>query len=337
MTNRSLNSESMYKKRIQAWGLSKSSRAAQKDAALALLTKKQAGANKEGVRITVRHDKLIRYAQQRVKAGLLDPKVLSELQSYSASPITSGTAQDPLKRSYSPEADLLKTDFITSQQSPTDQLPDPLAKFDLFLRGMVFVFEKEQTEWTLLGRTRTPDSLVRTFNDGIDHWRAKDFTAARVSWTIAARDFLSDLQNPSGAVVSRMSYFVGALVWNEIHDPVFLKFRDFMISAAMENLGSQHPLTIMLDGLRIKQSVEAQLAVWDLALRTYKDSDVYHLYNMARGRWLFCKKAGLMDMAVWYREHAAGEMRKLGMMTVEMERQADEDLGVVPARMPVLP
>lgn len=134
--------------------------------------------------------------------------------------------------------------------------------------------------------------------------------------------------------MSRMTYFVGAPVWDRlITSPVALGFRSFMVNAALEILGPGNPLTLMFEGLGVRQSLEMQLAVWRVAMGLYKDAGAaLHMYGMARQRWIWCRENGEVELAAYYRAHAAEEMAKMGLLTEEMVREADEDLDVAPRR-----
>ena len=353
----------MFKKRIQSWGLSKTVKSTEKDRLIAELIQDPANTNR---RIPIRHDKLIRHAKRRVNSGQLDLNRLSHMQTHMYSP-TTGTKGPYGKVAYSNGS---KTNHLvtTLTHSPPPTVTDTLAPFHLFLRSLRTLIRKEATEFHLLNAvpleasrslttTATPfdqTAILHSFMNGIDLWRTSQFTPATAAFAQAAQLFTKDLQDPSGTPrASRMTAMIG-IPWSFIKDPVFRAFGDFMARAAAEHLGAKDPLSVCLKTQLQDQGEEEQYRVWECARDGYlmveagdepdvKGGDghqgvvaearhrgVLHLYGLARQRWLYCRRNNMPQAALWYRNHAAAEMRKFGFMTEAMERQVVEDLKGMP-------
>jgi len=70
------SSEQMYKKRIRAWGLTKNTKAEEKDVVISdLVSGSSAVANSQ----FVHRDRLVRYAKSQAKAGKLDNRCLNRI------------------------------------------------------------------------------------------------------------------------------------------------------------------------------------------------------------------------------------------------------------------
>jgi len=313
----------MYKKRLKAWGLSKHVKSDKKENALAQLLHSApttTGSN------PIRHDKLVRYAKSRAKSGALDSHYLSRVLKRDRfyehkrpilrpSPIKQNTVTN-VRHSAT------KSSFLP--RSPA--LPDGLADFNLFLRAMQALIEREREEW-LTGEQTSPDAIFDALTRGMSYWRSNAFAAARRSFGQAAHKMTEDVQG-NVVLVSRITYCISSIIWGSGREPVFQKFAQFMANAALEVLGQDCPLTIVLQHLQREQSMDAQLAIWACALDGYQVSEqnFNHWWDMAQRRWRWCRRSGMNDRAARYCNHAMIEVRRINKLTNDMELEARQDL-----------
>lgn len=297
----------MYKKRLKAWGFSKQIKADEKEKALARILHDETIDH-----APIRHDKLVRYAKSRVKSGSLD--------SHHLSMITKRPTTVVSFRHAATEAPLVP-------RSPA--LPDHFAGFDVFLRAMQAMIERERREW-LAGRQVSPDAIFSALTKGMTLWRDNAFAAARESFGQAARKTMEDLQGTEVSV-SRIAYCVSSILWGAEREPVFRIFTEFMVKAAMETLGAKCPMTIVLQHIQKEPSIEAPVRIWECALDDYQISEqnVEHWWNMAQRRWRWCWRSRRLDLAAQYCRHAMSEARQINKMNTEMELEAERDLDAI--------
>jgi hypothetical protein len=313
----------MYKKRLKAWGFSKHVKADAKEKALVNLLHKAPAAAELS---QVRHDKLIRYAKSRVKSGTLDSHGLTMVLERARHHEHGRLKVQPvvLRHTSATASRRLTTQLVPTPSSLA--LPDVLADFDLFLRAMHSVIEKEREEW-LSGQQVSSDGIFRALTEGLAYWRANAPAAACRSFGQAAQKMAEDIEGPV-VLVSRIAYCISSIVWGFNRELIFLQFAQFMAKTTVEKLGKDYPITIVLKHLQTEQSLEAQLAIWACALDDYQISDqnVDHWWNMAQRRWRWCHRSGKTDLAARYCSHAMGEVRRIGNLTTEMESEAQHDL-----------
>lgn len=320
-----MSSEQMYKKKIKAWGLSKHDKAEAKEQLIAkLLHNEPTTVGSE----PIRHDKLIRYAKSRAKSGVLDSGSLSKIVKR--------------KSHYGPKQPLLSSRFLRDT-TPKDAfissttaafvprspaLPDRQASFDLFLRAMTSLIQKEKQEWST-GKLVSPDTIFNALSDGLKLWRRNEFTEARMSLSRAARNVAEDLEGPAVSV-SRITYCVSSIIWGGKREPVFQDFARFMARIALENLGQICPLTIVLQQLQEEQSIDAQLAIWACAIDNNPLSvhNVDHWWGMAQRRWRWCQRYQLNYLAAQYCTNAMTQVRGINKLTCEMKSAAGRDFEV---------
>lgn len=313
----------MYKKRLKAWGVSKHVKADEKEKALVNLLHKEPTATELS---QVRHDKLVRYAKSRVKSGTLDSHGLTMVMDLARHHKHGRLKVQPvfLRHTVATVSRHLTTPLASTPSSLA--LPDVLSDFDLFLRAMHSVIEKEREEW-LSGQQLASDGVFRELTEGLAYWRANAHAAACRSFGQAAQKMAEDIQGPV-VLVSRIAYCISSIVWGFNREPIFLKFAHFMAKAAVEKLGKDYPITIVLKHLQRELSLEAQLAIWACALDDYQISErnVDHWWNMAQRRWRWCQRSGRTDLATRYCSHAMGEVHRISRLTTEMESEAQHDL-----------
>lgn len=318
----------MYKKRINAWGLSKHIKADEKETAITKLLHDESLSTTSGS-APIRHDKLVRYAKSRARSGALDARCLSTI-------VDRTHGQPSVHRQRNPQFYPMRHVFMHGRRHPTiktgfiPRSPTPPidhANFDLFLRAMTVLIERERYEW-LTGQQDSPSQIFDALTTGLTRWRSNAFTEARQSFNQAAQTMTKDLQGV--VAISRISFCISSVVWGAAREPVFLQFVRFMGNAALENLGPNHALTIVLDQLSGMWSLDAQVVIWACAVENYRVSEenVHHWWNMVRRRWRWCRGSGLMDLAVRYRDHAVDEARRMNKLTGDMEREAQLDLEV---------
>lgn len=295
--------EQMYKKRLKTWGLSKQIKASDKDIALATILFNEP--LKSDI-ANIRHDKLIRYAKSRVKAGSLDRRQLGRLMQ--------------------PRIAIGEHRHISDFTPPPQSIhaPDQWAEFDLFLRGMRSVIQKERAEW-LSGQQSSPEAIFVALSRGLYLWRNDNFSAARQLFGQAANQTMADMR---GTEVSRIAFCISFIVWGTEREMVFLRFAEFMVNAALEVLGPDNPLSVVLRHIHKEQSLEAQVRIWACALDDYQvtEKNLEHWWNMAQRRYRWCKRSGLFDLAAQNCRHAIQEVQQVGLLTPEMELSAYQDL-----------
>ncbi|KAF2128127.1 hypothetical protein P153DRAFT_397988 [Dothidotthia symphoricarpi CBS 119687] len=298
--------EQMYKKRLKAWGLSKQVKSDEKEKALARILQNETFTSDH---VPVRHDKLVRYAKSRVKSGALDSHHLRSL-----------TRRHIVVSGYRHAA----TEMSSMPRSLA--LPGQFAGFDVFLRAMQALIERERREW-LTGWQTSPDAIFSALSKGMSLWRNNAFAAARISFGQAAQRTVEDLQGTEVSV-SRITYCISSILWGAERELVFRKFAEFMANAALEVLGPRCPMTVVLRHLQREQSVDAQVRIWACALDGYQISEqnVQHWWNMAQRRWRWCWRSGKLDLAAQYCRLAMSEARRIDRLTVEMESEAQHDL-----------
>ncbi|CAO2658242.1 Nn.00g059650.m01.CDS01 [Neocucurbitaria sp. VM-36] len=203
----------MYKKRLKAWGFSKQVKSNEKEKALATILHNEPAASDH---YPIRHDKLVRYAKSRVKSGALDNHHLSRIVRRHTTVVAFHHAANEVR-----------------SVPRSLALPDQFAGFDEFLRAMRAVIERERGEW-LTGRQMSPDAIYGALTRGMSLWRNNAFAAARVSFGQAASKTIEDLKGTE-ASVSRITYCISSILWGSEREPVFRKFTEFMVKAAMES------------------------------------------------------------------------------------------------------
>lgn len=313
----------MYKKRLKAWGFSKHVKADEKEKVLVNLLHKDPTATELS---QVRHDKLVRYAKSRVKFGALDSHGLTMVMDMARHHEHGRLKMQPtVPRHAGATASRHLTTQVTSPPYSL-ALPDGLSDFDLFLRAMHCVIEKERAEW-LSGQQVSSDGIFRALTEGLAYWRANECAAACQSFRQASQKMAEDIQGPV-VLFSRIAYCISSIVWGFDREPIFLQFANFMAKAAVEELGKDCPMTIVLSHLQRELSLHAQLAIWACALDDYQISEqnVRHWWNMAQRRWRWCQRSGKTDLAARYCSHAIGEVRRIRKLTTEMESEARRDL-----------
>lgn len=317
----------MYKKRMSAWGFTKHVKSNEKDTVIAKLLKSDTAVTQPN---PIRHDKLVRHAKSRAKSGALDSRNLSKIvkrglhhesrrHKIAASTTGHTTAAVAIKKSRSPST----SGSLTRSPAPPDQFAD----FDLFLRAMQSIIEKERGEW-LVGQHLSPSIIFDSLDEGLTYWRKDDTDAAIAAFSRASQLFNRDLYAPDVAV-SRIAYCVSSIVWGSVREPIFLQFAQFMATAALEALGPKCPLTIVLQRVREEQNLDAQLAIWACALHGYQvtEQNLQHWWSMAQRRWRWCLGSKMTDTAAGYKLHALIEVRRINMLTKAMELEAERDFG----------
>ena len=293
----------MYKKRLKAWGLTKQIKADEKEKVLEKILHDEPITTDHA---PIRHDKLVRYAKSRVRSGALDSHHLSRITKRltAVAGIRHAAIEVPVPRS--------------------PGLPTQFAEFDVFLRSMQTMIRRERGEW-LTGRQFSSDAIFGALTNGMTLWRANSFAAARESFGLAARKTMEDLQR---VTVSRIAYCVSSILWGSEREPVFRKFTEYMVKAAIEVLGPRSPLTIVVQYVYNEPSVEAQVRIWACALDDYQISEqnFEHWWNMAQRRWRWCWCSRKLDLATQYCSQAMDEARRINRLTPEMEMEAQRDL-----------
>ncbi|KAJ9614657.1 hypothetical protein H2200_002794 [Cladophialophora chaetospira] len=320
--------EQMFKKRINTWGLSKNIKAEEKEQALAQILHKAPSTTGP---IPIRHDKLVRYAKTRAKLGELDGRDLSRIVKVKRE---EHDESRQLISKHSAQRNTLETPSTHSTKGTAYlpqslALPDGHAGFDMFLRAMKALIQKEKGEWRL-GPQGPPDAIFNELSAGIASWRNKAFPAARRSFGQAARGVNDDIQT-NQLSVSRITYCISSITWFSGREPVFQMFAEFMANAALEVLGQTNPLTIVLRYLRAPQSLGAQLAIWACAVdgNPISEQNVDHWWGMVRRRWRWCCRCGMNDLAAQYCHEAVFEARRINKLTQKMESEALHDLATV--------
>lgn len=321
-----VTSEHMYKKRINAWGLSKHVKADEKETAITNLLHNELPVATSGS-APIRHDKLVRYAKSRAKSGALDTRYLSTIvdisQGHGSIHKQYRLQSHPIRHRFHPNTQTPITEFSFLPRSPAP--PIDHANFDLFLRAMTRLIEQERHEW-LTGQQRSPSLIFDSLTTGLAHWRKGAVTAACQSFNHAAQTMTEDLRGIT--TVSRIAYCISSIVWGFVSEPVFFDFVRFMSNSSLEILGPDSPLTIILDQLSNMWSLDAQVLIWACAVDNYPISkeNIDHWWNMVRRRWCWCMKSELMDHAIRYRDHALNEARQMKLLTDTMEFEAQHDL-----------
>lgn len=301
-------SEQMYKKRLRRWGYTKQIKTDEKEKALVKILRNEPVSGN----IASRPDKLARYARLRMKSEALDENLMSKLTNrYNVVPVSRFTAAEATPVPLSPAP------------------PDQFAQFDKFLRGMQAIIAKERVEY-LVGYNIAPDAIFRSLAEGMSLWRANNFTAARSSFGQAASKTITDLRQPRVSV-SRIAFCISSILWGSERSPVFQKFAEFMVNAALEVLGPECPLTIVLRHIRTEQSLDAQIRIWECALGNYeiREDNLEHWWNMAQRRWQWCWRSDRLDLAADYCKQAMVEARQMGKLSAEMEADALQDLDMI--------
>ncbi|KAK5057869.1 hypothetical protein LTR84_011870 [Exophiala bonariae] len=316
--------EQMYKKRLKSWNLSKHIKADEKEKVLGKLLHDEPATTDIS---HVRHDKLVRYAKSRVKSGTLDRDGLTmvvDLGRLQKNKHSSTQRPNVVRRAGMLASRNAKTRAATSPP-PSLSLPDGPANLDMFLRSMRAVIAREREE-SLLGLSFSPDGIFVALNEGLAHWRAGEVSLACGSFSDAAQLLSEDIQGPV-VIVSRITYCISSIVWGNIREKIFIGFARFMAKVTLEKQGKDFPLTRMLKHLRREQSIDAQLAIWACALDDYQISqqNVVHWWNMAQRRWRWCLRSGKPELATRYCKYAIAESRRIGVLTSDMEREAQQD------------
>jgi hypothetical protein len=296
----------MYKKRLKTWGYTKQIKSDEKEKILAKILHDEPVTDDI---VTMRPDKLWRYARSRIKSGTLGSEELSKItKRYAVIPAAA-------------------TEVISVPSSPA--LPDQFAEFDIFLRAMQCIIVRERSEY-LSGYQVAQDTIHRALIHGMALWRRNDFTAARISFGQAAHTTIEDLRRPKVSV-SRIAYCISSILWGSERSPVFQKFAEFMVNAALETLGPDSPMTIVLKYIRHEQSVDVQVRIWESALSDYRVSEdnLVHWWNMSQRRWQWCSRSGQLDLAIQHCSQAMIEMRGIDQLSVEMEADAQHDLDMM--------
>jgi hypothetical protein len=299
----------MYKKRLRAWGYTKQVKSNEKEKALLKILRNEPVTDDIAA---IRHDKLIRYARSRIKSGALDSNQISKLTNrFPVLPVVRLTAAEATPVPLSPAP------------------PDQFTQFDTFLRSMQLIIARERVEY-VVGYEIAPDAIFRTLAEGMTLWRQNSFTAARISFGRAANRTIADLRQPQVSV-SRIAFCISSILWGSERSPVFQKFSDFMVNAALEILGPECPLTMVLRHIRTEQSIDAQIRIWECALDNYeiREDNLEHWWSMVQRRWQWCWRCDRLDLAADFCRQAVKEARQNDKLSVEMEEDAQQDLDMI--------
>ncbi|KAF1993430.1 hypothetical protein P154DRAFT_527760 [Amniculicola lignicola CBS 123094] len=311
--------ENMYKKRLKTWGLTKHTKATEKEKALARILQ---NGPLTGDPIPIRHDKLVRYAKSRVKSGALGSHHLKQITKRN-------TAGRTVPHIVSPVTIAARTPAVPQSVEPRGQF----AELDLFLRAQRVLVEKERKEF-LAGPRGSPLAIFLALRKGLTLWRNQAFAAARMSFGEAAQMTMEDLQG-NEVSVSRITCCISSIVWGSEHEPVFLKFAEFMMNAALEVLGPQSAMTIVLTHLQTEPSIETQVRIWESSSDNYEISEenVLHWWSMAQRRWRWSVGCEKWELAARCCRHAMSEARRINRLRPEMEAVAQSELDVILARL----
>ena len=260
----------------------------------------------------VRIDKVLRYARSRIKSGALSDQYLSKItKRYIAVPCARPADAGVMFVPHSPA------------------IPGRFAQFDVFLRAMQVIIERERGEY-FSGYQSVPDTTFCALTRGMALWHRNDFTAARISFGQAANNTMEDLRRPKVSV-SRIAYCISSILWGKERAPVFQKFAEFLVKAATELLGPKCPLTVVLKYIRHEQSMDAQIRIWESALAGYAatEDNLDHWWNMAQRRWQWCWRSGKLELAGQFCSQALIEARQISRFSAEMEAEALHDLDAI--------
>ena len=313
----------MYKKRLKHWGILKYVKSDEKERRLKKLVSSEETISDPDL---VRLDKLVRYAKVQVSAGALDSSVVSKLVEINPNLRCERAVQGTCAIEHNIEALALPKDgtsLVPSQPPPGEH-----ADFELFLRAMQALIQREQQEW-LTGQQSSPSATFDALSRGMALWRTHKFKSARKLLTSAAQNVEDDIQGTVS--VSRICICISSIIWGVEQDPAFLAFAHFMATVALSTLGKECPLTIVLQQLQSQQSIEAQVRIWACALDGYEVSEqnLDHWWNMAQRRWRWCQHSGKFDLAAQYCDQALFEVQRVNKLTEDMKLEAQNDLETV--------
>ena len=241
-----LTSESMFKKRIRAWAMSKTMKAEQKDAVISSLLKK----------VPAPHEKrkILRHARERVKAGTLDEAYYRDAVRQGKR--LSGAQTGDLRANCSTLACKPGLFSAKAMKVPHGLLPpdESLASERLFhsVRLLVLTNNARRIKSDLKGLGNQGYDIGVSLDAGITSWELRSFGKARGSFGSAAKMIQSYFK--SGYIPDiTLVYYLNPDMWGRCWEP-YVRFAMFVGNLSEAVLGPTHPLAYIAKALSQAQN-----------------------------------------------------------------------------------
>lgn len=131
-----------------------------------------------------------------------------------------------------------------------------------------------------------------------------------------------DLQLQRGVALDiRFVYYLCPEVWSAACNSHFEGFRIFLGRVVEQNLGTSHPISIIVRSFQGIKGGQARLRVWDCLLDHFVKPDQHKTiwWDLAKARWFYCRRIGLYEQAAESCQRALSVMKQLGVSTSRME------------------
>lgn len=307
--------ESMCKRRLHSWGLAKNAKSGRKAEALQDLPghSLSAVASRSGIR----SDNLLRYQKQchkRASLAALEQDRTGQVVRYlpvrPGSGISKPCQQAPTTR---PQHDQVRG----PANPPT--LPGEYLSIDASLRAVKDLISSQAA----INKQHSSSAYVKIGNliqSGMSLWEVNASTAAVLMFSNAAEAIHSELQRGIPLDV-RFVYYLCPEVWGEKSRAHSYSLRGFLGSVVQDQLGSAHPMSLVVRNFQRIESGEARLRIWDYLWNNFVKPEEYETiwWDLSKARWQFCRRIGLFQQAAESCRHTLSVMRALHRSTVRME------------------
>lgn len=312
----------MCKKRIAAWGLSKNTKAAEKERALEELHR---GASPTTILERIPERKLSRYQKSRSNRTACAARPNKVVKPSSRRPVS--TTHHDMESSWYTKNVLQIA--VSVHPSPTRSLalPGAFADTDLFLRAAreVMLVQAMQTEQV------QSSSCVRLYNllmNGMVLWRKNASAAACRNFSEAADMITANLRR--GIVLDVLLFYLSPSVWMSGCQAMYQAFARFLSGVTTKCLRRQHPMTTVVLRLHSKGiDDDEQLRMWDCIVDHFVEpkQHVDRWWYLVRLRWQYCRGIGRYDLAKRYCQEARAVARTSRHHDIYKEIELRRELG----------
>ncbi|KAK5093481.1 hypothetical protein LTR70_004687 [Exophiala xenobiotica] len=313
--------EQMCKKRIPVWGLSKNTRAKDKEVALEEIAQGYTCQR-------IPHHKLIRYSksQSKHKQALngIRPKSCTKMN-----PRGTDGSHPPVGTFWRTIPNVRTATLITPKVTRSLALPTEDDDIDLLLRAtqrMVLTTEAKEMD----DRSSYFNEITTLLADGAALWSACALAQAGSAFSRAA-DIISENMRRGAALDARFIHYLTPGWWSSSNQSLLQALVGFVVRSTSEHLGSEHPWTVLAQHLQKTHSHHVRLRMWNCIL---DNVDVLiegtaSWWDLVRARFRCYQDADMHELALKYCHEAADVARKSNRFTEKMELRFLYDLGLI--------
>ena len=305
--------KSMCKWRLSIWGMKKNVKSAQKEEALGKLPDQGLA-----VHHGIRPDKLVRYQKESRRRARL---VALRGPANSHNQLVSDAGDEKRVLGSRQRSSSIEPWHYGQAQEPgiTLDLPEEYASVDTSLRAAMAMMSLQKATC----RKRSSSVYIQMGNliqSGMSLWDVNASAEGRSMFSNAA--ITIDLQLQRGVALDiRFVYYLCPEVWSAACNSHFEGFRIFLGRVVEQNLGTSHPISIIVRSFQGIKGGQARLRVWDCLLDHFVKPDQHKTiwWDLAKARWFYCRRIGLYEQAAESCQRALSVMKQLGVSTSRME------------------